>query len=313
MKRLVGLCLVAVLVAAIAIVRPTVGEGDGAYRVQAVFDTAKGLVPGQTVKIAGTEVGRVTDVEFAPGPAALVTFEVPDRFAPFRADASCRILPEGLLSENYVECDPGSKGSLEGEVPRVPLANTAVPTSLQEVLNVFAMPVNQRISVFLAELGLMGAGRGDQINDLIRRANPALREARDLLALLSEQREEINRAIDGTDRVMNALARRTSDVRSFVREAAGLSTRTALRREQLAATVRELAPMLRSVRRGLRPVDAATASLTPLLGDLRDAAPHLDEFAGRFPPSPRPAPGRSTACGASRRPDGPRSRRSCRR
>src|SRR5687768_3689159 len=95
---------IAVLLSVAGAFAAHVDSKPASFRVEAVFDTAKGMVPGQTVKIAGVAVGKVRDVRIVPGPKALLSLEIEGRFAPFHADATCRILPEGLITENYVEC-----------------------------------------------------------------------------------------------------------------------------------------------------------------------------------------------------------------
>ena len=53
--------------------------------------------------------------------------------------------------------------------------------------NVLRLPYRQRFSILLSEFGAGLAGRGDQLNAVIHRANPALRETDELLAILAKQ------------------------------------------------------------------------------------------------------------------------------
>ena len=39
---------------------------------------------------------------------ARIEATVDSRFMPFHKDATCTIRPEGLIAENYVDCDPGT-------------------------------------------------------------------------------------------------------------------------------------------------------------------------------------------------------------
>src|SRR5882762_9831153 len=165
------------LLAAAGVATALVGAGaTGSYRVAAIFDTAKGIVPGQQVKIAGAVVGTVDGVQLAPGPKARIVMNIDSRFEPFHQNATCTILPEGLISENFVDCNPGSlqlpallRG--EGRIPTVPLHQTTVPTSLQDMLDVFSMPTDERLRVFINEMGIATAGRGQDLNALFLRAN----------------------------------------------------------------------------------------------------------------------------------------------
>jgi virulence factor Mce-like protein len=263
-------------------------DGDGNYRVAAIFDTARGLVPGQQVKIAGAVVGEIDSVHVVPGPRARIVMDVERRFAPFRSDARCRILPEGLISENFVDCNPGSASAAPlaaatGAVPTLPISRTAVPTSLQDFFNVFSASTGDRLRVLFNELGIATAGRGQDLNALLRRANPALAQTQRALAILDGQRRRIARAVGQTDRVLASLAQRDRDVRAFVGNTAAVTKATASVSEPLGATIHDLPPLLRQTRAGLGSLDRAIADGTPLLRDLRTAAPGVIEFTHTLP------------------------------
>ncbi|HYF26048.1 MAG TPA: MlaD family protein [Baekduia sp.] len=280
---LTGLAAAVVLVAVLA----TGSSGEERYRVAAVFDTAKGMVAGQQVKIAGAVAGRVDRIDLAPGPKARFVLDLERRFAPFRADARCSIKPEGLISENFVECVPGTRGAplrTGGDgLPEVPLARTTAPVSLQDVIDVFAVPTSERLRILVSQLGLAGAGRGDELNALLRRANPALASSRRVLDLLARQRAQISDGIRQTDQVLTALGRRDADVRRFVARAADVAQTTAARSGSLDQALERLPGMLRAVRPGLRALDRAAQDGAPLLASLREAGPGLTELTGALP------------------------------
>lgn len=263
------------------------GSESPSYRVDAIFDSARGMVPGQLVKIGGVRVGEVSEVSLVRGPAARITFSVPARFGPFRADASCRILPEGLISENYVDCDPGDPDAPElsagaGGRPTVRRNRTSAPVTLQNVIDIYAAPTRDRLRIVLNELGLATAGRGTDINSILRRANPALAEARRVLAVLQQHNEVLGEAIDDSDAVVRSLAEDAQGVRGFVTGTAGVSQMLARRSDRLSATVRELPEMLERSDSGLRVVDRLAREAVPLADDLRDAGPSLDGLVRRL-------------------------------
>jgi virulence factor Mce-like protein len=280
---------IASLAAAIGAVLLVTGVGTTpTYRVAAIFDTAKGMVAGQQVKIAGAVVGSVQAVELAPGPKARIVMSVDRRFAPFHEDASCTILPEGLISENFVQCDPGAPDSPPLAVSRagiatVPLQHTTVPTSLQDLLNVFSLPTDDRLRVIINELGIATAGRGEDLNALLRRADPALAQSQQVLSMIDSQRQQLAVAIGQTDRVLGALAQRDDEVRAFVDRAAAVATTTAEHKNSLGASIHRLPALLDALRPGLRSLDRAMSSSTPLLGYLRAAAPGLTKLTALVP------------------------------
>lgn len=287
MRRIVLLVFVAALATVgFLIARGSSGSAEQ-YRFAVVFDTARGAVAGQSVKVAGVVVGSIEKVELVPGPKARMTLKVQPRFAPFRANASCRILSEGLISENYVECEPGSveRGLPVGDddLPTVPVEQTTVPTTLQDMLNVFSLPVDQRLRVIFTELGVMTAGRGEDLNALIRRSNPALQQSRTLLTIIGDQRRQLSTAVTESDRVLAELAGREDSVRAFVNNAAEAASESASESDRLSEGIQRLPAMLDSARSGLRSVNTAMSASTPLLADLRGAAPRLNTLFGTLP------------------------------
>lgn len=277
--RALTVLILAVLV--LAVVALVGSSGGGSYRAAAVFDSAEGMVPGQLVKIAGARVGTVTAVKLLPGPHALIEFSVDRRFGPFHADASCQILPEGLISENYVQCDPGSagqpplQGSAGASVPTVPLARTTVPVSLQDVLNIFSLPVDERLSVLINELGIGTAGQGTDINAILRRANPALTQTDGVLTILDSQNQQLGDAVGDMRTVLGSLAQHNRDVRAFVDQGAVVATTTAQHQTALAESVARLPPLLTQLHTNLGPLNEVAEDGGPLLQDLQAAAPGL--------------------------------------
>jgi ABC-type transporter Mla subunit MlaD len=216
-----------------------------------------------------------------------MVLDVNRRFAPFRSDASCSILPEGLISENYVECHQGSATANlpagPGGVPIVPVEHTTAPVSLQDVLNVFALPTDVRLRALISELGLATAGRGQELNDLLRRANPALTQTRRTLALVNAERAELVDAVSQSNQVLRQVGARDGELRAFIDRAAKVANTTAAHATALGGSVQRLPAMLDAVRPGLRSLDRAAAKAGPLLDDLRASAPQLSSLTRTLP------------------------------
>ena len=106
MRRAFALGLL-IAVAAAALLVGAGGKGADTYRVDAIFDNAAGLIPGQDVKIAGARVGAVQDITLNKQRKARVQMEIEPGFAPFRADADCIVRPQSIIGEKFVQCDPG--------------------------------------------------------------------------------------------------------------------------------------------------------------------------------------------------------------
>jgi phospholipid/cholesterol/gamma-HCH transport system substrate-binding protein len=281
-------------------------DDSSEYRVAAIFDTAHGIIAGNDVKVAGVSVGSIDSVGLAPGPKARVVMSMSRNVGSFHGDATCTILPQGLISENFVQCDPGSvrSGPLArgtGDLPTVPVQRTTAPASLQQLLDVFSLPVDDRIRVVLTELGIGTLGRGSDIDAILRRSNPALDQARRVLNIVDAQRRQLASGIGETRQILASLARDNEATRTFVDKAAAVAETSADHRGALSAAINRLPAMLDAVRPGLQALDRVVNTAPPLLRDLRSAAPVLTTTTSELPPFSSAAVSALTGVGSAAR------------
>jgi ABC-type transporter Mla subunit MlaD len=145
--------------------------------------------------------------------------------------------------------------------------------SLQDVLNIFSLPVDQRLSVLINELGVGTAGRGADINAILRRANPALTQTDRLLGILGSQNQQLAGAVSDMRSVLGSLAKHDDDVRSFVDQGATVAATTANHQAGLEQSVERLPPLLSQLQTNLVPLNRVATAGGPLLSDLQAAAP----------------------------------------
>jgi ABC-type transporter Mla subunit MlaD len=272
-------------------------QGSSTSRFDVIFDDARGLVGGQLVKIAGAKAGTIEDVVVTPDFKARIEATVDSRFMPFHADATCTIRPEGLIAENYIDCEPGSPSNpvlpaSGGHPPTVPVQNTTEPVSLLDLFNMFNLPTRQRFMVILDELGIGTAGRGQDFNYILRRANPALSLARQAIAILARQRTQLATIVDATNTVATGAAGHTTAVRDFLDHAAAVSRLTATHRDNLSRAIQGLPGLLAAAQPALQQLDTVAVNGTPLVQQIRRAIPSLNRVAtdlGPFTAAAKPA------------------------
>jgi ABC-type transporter Mla subunit MlaD len=273
----VGALAGAVLLAAAA------EEDDGGRTYRLEFDNAFGLVEGGDLRVGGVKAGSTTafDVVKRSGesPKAVVEVEITEPgLGDFREDASCEIKPQSLIGEYYVDCQPGSSPKKLARGGVVPVEQTASTIPVDLVNNVLRRPYKERFRLILTELGTGLAGRPDDLQEVLRRAHPGLRETSRTLRILGDQNRVIESFIRDSDTVVAELERNKRDVVRWVRETGETAEATAARREELRA--------------GLRRFPTLLDEQTPLLADARRAAPSLDTFferLGPFAEASRPA------------------------
>ena len=290
MTRRLALCALAVAALAALVVATTgATPGKPTYEVDAIFDNADFLIEGQDVKIGGAQVGSVTKVGLTGTKQAQVTLEVEEKFGPFREDARCQIRPQSLIGEKFVQCSPGTPDAPElrrrgGRRPTVPVERTHSPVDLDLVFGALRRPIRERLTILLNELGTGLAGRPQELNDAIRRANPALQEARRTLEILGSERRTLGRLIDESDRVLAELAQRRGAVRDFISNANDVTRTMADRRGDIDLAVRRLPPLLAELEPSARELAGLASEARPAVRDLAAAAPSLRQLLGDFDP-----------------------------
>jgi ABC-type transporter Mla subunit MlaD len=293
-RRRLGLLAGVAATAGLALAGCGSGSGEGGSgattRIDAIFDNASFVSNGQDVRVAGAKVGTVSDVQLTRDRKARLTLEVQERFTPFRADASCTILPQSLIGEKFVECDPGTPSApalrrTGGQpAPTLSLRNTSSPVDLDLVVAMLGQPTNVRFQLLTNEFGAGLASRGPQLSEAIRRANPALTYIRRTLDVVGSDKAALQRVLTATDEILGELDRQQDQLTGTFDESARFLKISADYRAQLDRTIRELPPTLQSLRPALQALRDLTRDATPTLASLRRASPSLRQLAGDLKP-----------------------------
>jgi ABC-type transporter Mla subunit MlaD len=171
----------------------------------------------------------------------------------------------------------------------VPVENTSVPVSITDLFRIFQADVRQRFTVAMMALGGGLAARGEDLNEIIRRSNPTLAAVRRLTRDLAAQKDSIDAAVVNTDRVIAQLAQRKDKVTDFIEQAERVSRQAADKRSPLADAIRRLPPLLDATDSAVVQLDRLLANGRPLLGELRAAAPGLEDALDELGPFARAA------------------------
>ena len=157
-------------------------------------------------------------------------------------------------------------------------------------------PYRERFRLIVTELGTGLAGRPDDLQEVLRRAHPGLRETSKVLRILGDQNKVIKNFITDSDTVINELEQNKRNVVRWVREAGDAAEISATRRNELRANFQRFPEFLDELRPTMARLGELADEQTPLLADLQRAAPDLDTFFTRVGPfSEASRPGRAFA------------------
>jgi phospholipid/cholesterol/gamma-HCH transport system substrate-binding protein len=315
MRRIV-LIAGGVILAGLLIALPAIGSNgsSGTYEVRGYFDNGSFVVPGEQVRIAGATVGTVKSVDVSndeeiaslengphavPG-KAVVVMEIDDSgFKDFRQDASCLIRPQSLIGEKFIDCTP-TQPRAPGTPPPPPLEkipdgqtgagqyllpveNNGKTVDLDLIQNIQRLPYRDRFRLILNDLGAGLAGRGEDLGEVIDRANPALRQTDRVLAILAEQNRQLASLASNGDAVLKPLAENRTHITGFFRNAAISGEATAERAPALEESLRKFPATLHQIRLTSAKLKQFADQGTPLFTDLNIAAPGLSKATVNLP------------------------------
>jgi phospholipid/cholesterol/gamma-HCH transport system substrate-binding protein len=287
-RRIAVIVLVTALCGASALVASAGADDKHTYQVE--LDNAFGLVSGSEVRIAGVVAGTVTGLDINEAKRAVVTIEISGPLSTLKESATCSSEPQSLIAEYFLDCQPGTQGDPLPEDGLIPVrseeyGNQTFTTVQQDLVqSTLRQPFKERLALLFNEFGTALAGNPENLNEAIRRGAPALRDLHKALTILARQNAVIRDLNVNSDRIVKRLTERRQDVVAFIRNANAASVASAERREDLARNFELLPGFLTELRPTLVSLGELAEEQTPLLVDLRVAAPQLNRLTRTLPP-----------------------------
>jgi ABC-type transporter Mla subunit MlaD len=299
-KRVAAGIAAACLIVAAALLATSAGGGNGSYRVRAIFDDAGNIISGEDVKIDGVKVGKVSSVTPTPQAKAAVVLDIANSgFDDFREDATCEVRPQALIGEKYIDClptQPRVEGAplppalkkigsgQEGEGERLlPVQRTSSPVDVDLLGDISRLPERQRLTIILNELGAGLAGRGSDLKEVIRRANPALREFDRVLAILAGENKVLSKLAVDSDQALAPFARVRERFADFLVQSNKVAQASAAHRGALEQNLKDFPPFLRQLSPAMERLERFAEEATPVFTNLNKAAPGIDTAFTHLP------------------------------
>jgi phospholipid/cholesterol/gamma-HCH transport system substrate-binding protein len=241
------------------------------------------------VTMPGEPVDKDGNAE--PGKAVAVLSITDSSFQDFRNDASCLIRPQSLLGEKYIDCEPTQPRPSGSPLPPplkvipdgqpgagerfLPLENNGQAVDLDLINNITRESYVDRFRLILNDLGAGLAARGKDLQDIIARADPALRETDRVLAELSRQNRTLAKLAVNGDTDLVPLARERQHLSGFINNANTAAEATAERSQDLEAGFQKFPRALHELRLTMAKLRGFSDQATPVLSEFRTGAPAI--------------------------------------
>jgi phospholipid/cholesterol/gamma-HCH transport system substrate-binding protein len=247
------------------------------HLIYAEFSNAQAVTPGQgqTVNVAGVEVGEITAVRLENGLAVVeMNITSPELDAVYQ-NAHLLLRPKTGLNDMSIALDPGSPDpSLpnDGELAeggRLPVWNTLPAVNPDEVLAALDEDTRNYLAVVANAGGEGLRGRAPDLRAIIRASEPTFAHTRRIMRSLADRRRKVARLVTNLRLLADASASKDEELASLVSGSTASFETIAAREAELGASLDRLPSALRATDRALVATRELSVDLEPSLAELR--------------------------------------------
>ena len=285
-----SLTLAALMLAVLAMAWLLFASSDP-YRVTIELDNASQLVKGNQVKVGGVPVGTVSKLELGRDAQAQIEIEIEDEeLTPLHEGSTAEVRSTSLsgIANRYIALQPGPND--EDTIPSggtLPAEDAQSEVDLDAVLNTLDAETLKDLQVAVQGLGGAVQGRGKELEESIRALNPALSQTAATSREVIRDEEAFARFLVDSASVVGAVAQRRPDLERLVPATGATLEAVASRTAELDSSLRQLPPTLREANTTLVNLRALVQDLRPAVREARPAARPLTETLLRLRPLAR--------------------------
>jgi phospholipid/cholesterol/gamma-HCH transport system substrate-binding protein len=248
--------------------------------MQVEFTDAQAVVPGQgqSVRIAGVEVGKIAKVEIEDG-LAVVTMNIQPQFVErVHQDATALLRPRTGLKDMFIELDPGSTDAPQmPENGTVDVQNSSPDVDPDEVLATLDTDTRAYLQLLVNGAGQGLQNRGNDLREVFKRLEPLHRDIKRVSGALATRRDQLARLVHNYAQLTAELANNDTDLERLVTASNKTFGALASQDANISRAVALLPGALRQSQVTLAKANQLGQVLGPTLNDLRPAVRELDE------------------------------------
>ena len=248
---------------------------------------AQAVTPGQgqTVRVAGVEVGQIGQVALKDG-RAVVSLEIDPKYRHLiRRDATALLRSKTGVKDMFIEVDPGDGPPLKGG-QTIRIQNTAPDTNPDEFLSALDADTRDYLRLLISGAGKGLKGRGSDLQETFARFGPLHRDLARVAGAIARRRHnmrhlihnygllvrelgskdrQLTRLVGASNRVLAAFASQNQNISQAVARLPGTLRQTQRTLVKLDPYARQLGPTLESLRPAVRAIVPANRASLPLL------------------------------------------------
>jgi phospholipid/cholesterol/gamma-HCH transport system substrate-binding protein len=263
------------------------------FELNATFENAPPIQKNQAVRIAGVNVGKVSNVKPVGGdsPAVIVTMKLTDNALPIHKDATIKVRPRIFFEGNlFFDVHPGTPSSPELDSgSTIPASQTSAPVQIDQVLGTLKTDTRKDLQKLLVGYGgalnakplpgedddqdpsTKGETAGKSLNDSLQYSADALRGGAIVnQAILGRDAHDLSELIGAQQKVFAALDANEGSLKGLITNFNITMGALADESENLRATIHELPrvletanPTLDALNRAFPPTRAWALEMIP--------------------------------------------------
>ncbi len=254
---------------------PVLGSDFVSYKAELASSQSVTPGQGQTVQVAGVDVGELSKVELVNG-RAVVTMRLRRKYTPIYKNASALLRPKTGLNDMILELTPGDEKA--GKAPlgwTIPVAQTQANVNFDELLSSLDGDTRDYLQLLIAAGGQGLDGEGENLSKALKRFEPTGKYLAKLNGALSARDQNIRRSIHNFRLLAETLGAKDDQLAQLVDSSNRVFRAFADQDVRLRQSLQLLPGTLSESDKALGKVDSMARVLGPTLGALRPTARSL--------------------------------------
>jgi phospholipid/cholesterol/gamma-HCH transport system substrate-binding protein len=248
------------------------------FTVNAAFTTAQAVTPGQgqTVRIAGVQVGSIGAVSLKNG-QAVVRLDIDPKYRHLiHTNASALLRPKTGLKDMFVELDPGDGKQLMPKNGTIPVQNTAPDINQDEILSSLDNDTRAYLQLLVNGLGQGLKGRSTDLRNVFKQLGPTHQDLARVAKAVAARRQNLARLVHNYGQLTATLADKDHQIADLVQASNAVFRAFANENQNVSAAVAKLPGTLNTTASTLQKVNTLSGVMRPTLDSLRPAFKKLN-------------------------------------
>jgi phospholipid/cholesterol/gamma-HCH transport system substrate-binding protein len=248
------------------------------YEVKAVLPNSQAVTPGQgqTVRVAGVEVGQIGKIKLQDG-RAVVNLEIEPKYKSLiKRDASALLRAKTGVKDMFIEVDPGESKQVMPKDGQIPVSNTEQDIDPDEILSALDGDTQAYLRLLLIGGGQGLKGQGQNLGKVLASLGPLNRDLDRLNSMVAERRHQLADLVHNLGVLTKTIGEHRGDVTSFVRANNAALSAIGAQDPNVQRAVSLLPSTLSTATNTFQKVNGFAHELGPAFNALRPFARHLD-------------------------------------